>query len=138
VSKLKSKFRNKRTAVAAKFIESGSTVLDLGCGGMLIKEHLPENVAYSGYDVNPEVPGVLPIDLDAREFPEGHWDYIVLLGVLPWITERDWTLENARSKGTFLIVTRKDERFDRQIEAAGWSLKEKLPYVDPVNICLYA
>lgn len=138
MGKSDSKYRNDRSAVAAQFIKPNTSVLDMGCGMMLIREHLPENVSYIGYDIVAELPETHLIDLDAHEFPEGQWDYVILLGVLPWIKERAWTLDAARKAGKFLIVTRKDDRFDAEIEKAGWIFKEKLPHVEPVHVCLYA
>ena len=128
---------DKRAAVAAKFVTPDSSVLDMGCGLMLIRKHLPPGVAYSGYDRHPVLPDAHNIDLDAHEFPDGRWDYVVLLGVLPWIRERSWTLAAARRSGRNLIVTRKDERFDDLIASAGWVLERKLLFIGPVHICLY-
>ena len=137
MSKSNSKYRDERAAVAAQFIEPGSSVLDIGCGAMLIRKHLAPDVKYVGYDIVPELPETHVIDLDAHEFPSGHWDYVILLGVLPWIEEKAWVLRKARHSAKNLIVTRKDDRFDAQIEREGWIRSKSLPYVNPVEIRLY-
>lgn len=117
-----------RSAVAAKLIDPPASVLDVGCGLMLLRKHLPGNVAYEGYDRYPALPEVKYVDLDNHGFPEGHWDYTVLLGVLSWINEKAWTVKRARSASNFMIVTRSNADFDQMITDAGWTLKRSLPY----------
>jgi len=95
---------------------------------MHLREFLPPSVSYMGFDRFPAVPGVNEIDLDARRFPPGSWDYVVLLGVLSWISEKQWTLDQARKHSIRLILTRKNAEYDQYVEAAGWRLERALPF----------
>jgi hypothetical protein len=129
-----------RAAVAARLIEPYSSVLDVGCGLMLIRDHLPEGCEYAGFDRYPALPEVQPIDLDAKEFPPGHFDYVLLLGVLSWIKEREFTLRAARTASPLLIATRADDTFDAIISDAGWTLEKSLPHISnsgEIGVCLY-
>ena len=48
-------FFNARVFAVEKFLEikPGSRVLDIGCGPGYIVKHLPKDVSYAGYDIDP-------------------------------------------------------------------------------------
>jgi SAM-dependent methyltransferase len=143
----------KRAQTAASFIEEGSRVLDLGCGNGSLRRFLPAGCTWVGYDLRPLTPEVRSIDLDAGEFPSGHFDYVVVLGVLDWLREPRPVLEKARRAAPFLIVNDKRRRWRlhhlfrskkselrRLLPGTGWSIKEAIEWgQDPrrhYSVCL--
>ena len=118
----------RRARAAVTLIEPGSSVLDVGCGPMLLRQHLPEGCTYAGYDFEPISDEVGFVDLDKRQFPEGQWDYIVLLGVLSWIKEQEWTLEAARKVAGKLVITNAEQRLLPRTSAAGWKHEKTITY----------
>lgn len=75
-----------RNRVAAGLISSGSNVLDLGCGRMSLRRFLPSGCRYFPADLPRWSTEVIPVDLEAGEFPAGLYDYVVILGVLEHLT----------------------------------------------------
>ncbi len=75
-----------RNRVAAAIISSGSSVLDLGCGRMSLRRFLPSGCRYFAADLPKWSAEVIRVDLEALEFPNGRYDYVVILGVLEYLT----------------------------------------------------
>ncbi|MBN9657090.1 MAG: hypothetical protein J0H49_02875 [Acidobacteria bacterium] len=75
-----------RNRAAAALIPPGATVLDLGCGRMSLRRFLPSGCQYFPADLPKWSAEVIRVDLDAGEFPPGRYDYVVLLGVLEYLT----------------------------------------------------
>ena len=96
-----------RAALAAKWIAPRSRVLDLGCGRMRLRDMLPPGCIYTPADLEPLSPGVQKVDLNRREFPNGSYDYVVLLGVLGYLHEPAAVLHRARAHADRLIVSYK-------------------------------
>jgi SAM-dependent methyltransferase len=130
-----------RAETAAGFIHEGSRVLDLGCGNGSLRGFLPPGCTWIGYDLRPLGTDVLPIDLDAGEFPTGHFDYVVLLGVLDWLSEPRAVLEKARRASPFLIANDKCRRWHlrhllkskrselaRLLRGTGWSVRKRVEW----------
>lgn len=118
----------RRAAAAATLIEPRSSIMDVGCGPMVLRQHLPEGCTYAGCDFQPMFPEVEFIDLDKRQFPAGKWDYVALLGVLGWITEKDFALEAARKVASKLVVSGGDDELLEQARAAGWNHEKTYTY----------
>ncbi len=74
-----------RSRAAAELISTGSTVLDLGCGRMSLRRFLPSGCRYFPADLPEWSAEVIPVDLEAGEFPSGRYDYVVILGVLEYL-----------------------------------------------------
>src|SRR5688500_4154416 len=68
-----------RAERAASHIPAGAKVLDIGCGAMALKAMLKPGCSYTGADVVERAPGALVIDLNRKEFPEGHYDWLTFL-----------------------------------------------------------
>jgi SAM-dependent methyltransferase len=145
----------KRAQTAASFISEGSRVLDLGCGNGSLRRFLPAGCTWIGYDLRPLNAEVHPIDLDAGEFPPGHFDYIVLLGVLDWLREPRAVLAKARRVAPFLIANDKCRRWrlrhllkskkselERLLPGTGWSRKSRMEWGQDqrrhYSVCLLA
>lgn len=95
----------RRAAFAAKFIEPGSSVLDLGCGQMHLRKYLSDGCTYTPSDLRAWTDEVIICDLDAGQFPDGYFDVITLLGVLGFVKDTEGTLEKARKHAKRLVVT---------------------------------
>lgn len=95
-----------RARLAAQFITPGSSVLDVGCGPLMsLRELLPEGCTYTGADLRQWSPAVVPIDLDAGEFPSGPFDVVAMLGVVGYLRDPALALRSARKSASRLIVS---------------------------------
>ena len=94
-----------RAQLAAKFVASNSSVLDIGCGRMQLKSLLPENCTYTPADQVKWTDEVVKIDLDQQEFPPGHFDCVVILGVLEYLQAPAFPITRAAESSAKLITT---------------------------------
>jgi hypothetical protein len=94
-----------RAARAASLVAPGSKVLDLGCGKMRLGQLLPPGCTYVPADLEPLSASVQKVDLNRGEFPSGHYDYVVLLGVLGYLHDPIAVLQRARLHADHLIVS---------------------------------
>ena len=146
---------NRRAALAARFVSPGSHVLDLGCGLMALRQYLPDRCVYSPADLTAWSNNVVVVDLDRGEFPEGQYDYIVMLGVIEYLAAVSSVLHRARSAAANLVISychpagdwrlghRREARWvndfsetelDDMLAAAGWEIVEKRRYQDLPNL----
>ncbi len=119
-----------RAKVAASFVRRDASLLDVGCGAMVLRDHLPDGVRYQGIDAFPYKPDALCFDLDRHEFPDGIWDYVALIGVLSWITEKHWTLRRIRDASSNLILSRDESvraRWQILLHETAWQMVETKP-----------
>ena len=91
--------------VAKTLIPPGSAVLDLGCGRMALEQFLPPGCTYVPADLAPWAPHVLPVNLDADEYPAGSYDITVMLGVLSYLRNPRQVLMRARHHSKTLILS---------------------------------
>jgi lipopolysaccharide biosynthesis glycosyltransferase len=138
-----------RAARAARLIAPGAAVLDLGCGRMALRAHLPEGCRYVPADLVKWSDDVIAVDLNGGEFPEGRYDYIVMLGVLEYLRAPGDVLREACRHTDNLIVSfslmnRKGDQaarearrwvnhfslgeFERVLGASGWRIASRVPY----------
>jgi Methyltransferase domain len=83
---------DERAAFAAQFIPAGARVLDLGCGRMALRRHLPNGCGYQGCDLVGRDEDTVVCDFNAGEFPSeaaAQADIIVMLGLLETIVDVD-------------------------------------------------
>ena len=133
-----------RAATAAKFIPGGSSVLDIGAGAMALGSLLSPGCTYQPADVVERRPGCFVVDLNRREFPPGTYDWVTFLGVLEYIHDLRWPLEQAAKAAPRMIVTYctdigadpqirrglgwvndlSADDFRRELEATGWRVDE--------------
>ncbi|MGE5478299.1 MAG: FkbM family methyltransferase [Bacteroidales bacterium] len=91
--------------LATSLPDGAGSVLDLGAGMPRLPEHLPAGTAYTAIDLLPW-PGVHhAMNLDAGDFPEGRWDAVTLLAVLPHLHHGREVLAKARNAATRLVLT---------------------------------
>ena len=94
-----------RAVLAAGMIPAGSSVLDVGCGRMQLKDHLPPGCSYMPADLTKWAEDTVQVDLSKGEFPAGQFDYATILGVLEYLPNPEVTLGNARVGCTNLVVS---------------------------------
>ena len=96
---------DERAALAAQFIPADSAVLDVGCGAMALARYLKPDCRYFPADLIDRGSGCRIVDLNKREFPDGTYDWVALLGVLEYIHDVAWPLGRARRAAPNLVVT---------------------------------
>jgi hypothetical protein len=94
-----------RAALAAEWIPGGVSVLDIGAGAMTLGKLLKPGCTYTPADVVERRPGCHVADMNRKEFPPGHYDWLTFLGVLEYIHDIDWPLTRARESAPRMIVT---------------------------------
>ncbi len=77
-----------RSERAASYVPGGATVLDVGCGKMMIEKMLPENCRYIPSDLVSRDERTIVCDLNSGEYPpqEGV-THITVLGVMEYLTD---------------------------------------------------
>ena len=74
----------------AKEIPSGSSILDLGCGLMWLKELLPGSCKYYPVDFIKRCEHTILCDFNRYEFPDIHVDISFCSGILEYIRDPSW------------------------------------------------
>lgn len=86
-----------RSEIAARHIPPGCWVLDLGAGALVLKKYLHPACRYQPCDLYPRSPDCLVADLNAGQFPPGHYDWVVMLGVFQFLTNPAAVVARCRS-----------------------------------------
>lgn len=90
---------------------------------MALRDLLPDECTYTGADLRQWSPAVVPIDLDAGEFPSGPFDVVAMLGVFEYLRYPTAVLAAAHNCSDRLVVsfTHPTMFANRsQREAKGW------------------
>jgi hypothetical protein len=127
----RAKWRMRRFTIASAMIPPGSSVLDLGCGSMLLREFLPPGCTYIPADLFADRhPEIIKVDLNKGEFPEGRFDVVVLLTTLGSVTDRLGVLKTARERSSQLVVSavRGRRAFRQLLAEAGWTIVRRDGY----------
>ncbi len=93
-----------RADLAARWIEPGSRVLDIGAGVMAMRNALPPDCTHVPADLLPFDPATVVIDLNDGGFPEGAYDVVVMTDVLEFVHDLDRLLRRAADTASRLIV----------------------------------
>jgi len=96
---------DERASKAAKFIGDNQLVLDVGAGAMTLGKLIPISCTYFPADVVERSPGCQVVDLNKKEFPIGSFDWITFLGVFEYIHDIDWSLRQALTVASRMVVT---------------------------------
>lgn len=95
----------RRAEIAARFIPPGSSVIDIGCGRMQLRDHLPHGCSYTAADLKRWTDEVIEIDIDQGRMPHGRYDYAVMLGVIEHVHSPEQALAWARANCTGLVTS---------------------------------
>jgi hypothetical protein len=76
-----------RSALAARYISDGARVLEIGTGAGTFRQLVANRCRYTGTDLQPLDDKTLALDIENDPIPPGHWDAIVMLGVLEYLYE---------------------------------------------------
>jgi hypothetical protein len=83
-------------------------IADLGCGSErlrgVIEEHLDQRFTYQGYDLQPQVPGTIGMDLGC-ELPPREFDLVFALGLLEYLPDVGWFLAGLARTASFAVVS---------------------------------
>ncbi|MBI1214021.1 MAG: FkbM family methyltransferase [Alphaproteobacteria bacterium] len=93
-----------RAAAAARFIEPGSRILDVGCGAMALSRHLPSGCTYIPADLIARSDDCVVVDLNQGHFPSGSFDVVAVLEVLEYVHDIDGLLRKCRTAAPRLIL----------------------------------
>jgi len=95
-----------RNRMIGQLIPPGVSVLDVGSGAQTLRAHLPPTCQYQAADLIPG-PGVLRCDLNHGKLPQirARFDYVVLSGVLEYITKPVAAIQGLRPLAAHLIVS---------------------------------
>jgi hypothetical protein len=95
-----------RSVQAARFVEPGVSVLDIGCGPhMALRQHLPRNCVYVPADLFAWTSEVRHIDVDADRFPVGEFGCAMLLGVIEYLRSPDLVFRFAKRHTRSMVVS---------------------------------
>ncbi|HYL80269.1 MAG TPA: methyltransferase domain-containing protein, partial [Candidatus Acidoferrum sp.] len=94
-----------RAACVAQRIPRGAHVLDVGAGARALRRFLDTTVRYTPADIVAREPGCLVTDLNQGQFPDGHYDYVTMLGVLEYVHDVAAVLRRARGAAPRAIFT---------------------------------
>jgi methyltransferase family protein len=95
-----------RAVQAARFIQPGSSVLDIGCGPhMALRRHLPADCAYYSADLYQWTAQVRHVDIDANIFPDGSFDCVVLLGVIEYLARPQLAFRFAQGCASAMVIS---------------------------------
>jgi len=94
-----------RAAAAASMIAPGSSVLDLGCGAMALRQRLPDGCRYVPADLIARGEDTILVDLNQGQFPAGEFDVVTLLDVVDFLHEPQALLARCRQAAKTLILS---------------------------------
>lgn len=94
-----------RAKRAAKLVQPGASVLDIGCGAMALRDFLPEGCTYMPADIVSRTPDCIVVDLNTGPYPAIGSDAVTMLGVLEYIRDPDSVLRQARKYHDQLIFS---------------------------------
>jgi hypothetical protein len=115
----------KRSELLSQHIIPNSSVLDLGSGSQVIKQFLPKNCSYKPCDCIKTSKDCIVCDFNLGQFPEGHYDYVVVAGVLEYMDNQRSFIKNITKLGnTILLTYRPPERFKQYPQYPGYILSK--------------
>lgn len=94
-----------RSEIAARLIPPGLSVLDLGAGRMALRDLLPPSNSYVPADLVARSDDCLVVNLNQGELPTGHYDVVVVLGVLEYMRDPMWLLRSTARVASRLVLS---------------------------------
>ena len=93
-----------RVALMAQFIESGKSVLDLGCGKMHLRKYLV-NCTYYPVDYTKRSEDCIICDFNKREFPAIKPNIVFISGCLEYVKPYRWFITSACRQSERIIIS---------------------------------
>ncbi len=115
---------NPRTNRIAEMIPSGVSVLEFGCGSMVLKEYLPAGCTYTGSDLVDRGEGTIVCDLNGPKLPSfAHHRCAVFSGVIEYINDTESVISHIGQFvdtiiASYVTLECVPERLSRR--SAGW------------------
>jgi hypothetical protein len=94
-----------RIAFMATFITPGSSVMDLGCGKMWLKDYIPADCTYFPVDYCKRSPETIVADFNKKEFPSQHAEILFISGCLEYVRSYEWFISSICRKSDRVILS---------------------------------
>ena len=94
-----------RAAIAVEMMQGPESVTDLGCGAMLLEQHLPETSTYRPVDCVPRDARTLVIDFNVTPVPHLDTQWVACLGLLEYLFDVRKFLEDLRKGYNRAVIT---------------------------------
>ncbi len=96
----------KRIFVMSMLIKDNETsILDLGCGKMWLKEYIPNKTQYYGCDRIKRDANTIVCDFNKKEFPVVKVDVCFCSGCLEYVDDVDWFFDKISNSSTSFILS---------------------------------
>jgi hypothetical protein len=94
-----------RISFMANMIGSANSVLDLGCGPCYLRNYVKPGVVYYGCDYILRFSDTLVADFNKYEFPDIYVDVCFGSGILEYIYDLPWFINQCSQHCNFLIIS---------------------------------
>ena len=84
---------------------NSSSLLDIGCGSMSLKDFLDPQISYFPADIHKRSPDCALIDINEDKYPKGAYDFICAIGVIEYFKFPETFFKNISSMCSYLICT---------------------------------
>ena len=98
-------WRKRIVAISAFIDAADKSVMDLGAGSMLLRRLVPDGVTYIPVDYRKNAEDTVVCDFNQKEFPDRQVDVIVAAGILGYIEDPAWFLDEITSHCRKLILS---------------------------------
>ncbi|WP_166426982.1 class I SAM-dependent methyltransferase [Flavobacterium psychrotolerans] len=89
----------------SRYIDSGSVIVDLGCGEMWLKEFITEKESYIPVDYMSRGGDTIVCDFNNYEYPKTNSDTAFVSGCLEYIEDFKWFVEKISQSNTKCILS---------------------------------
>jgi hypothetical protein len=93
-----------RIARMAARLPDSARVIDVGCGKMWLHELRPD-LDYVGVDYDSRGPGSVIADINAKQFPSLHADWMFVSGALEYVHDPDWLIAELCSRAPACVLS---------------------------------
>lgn len=93
-----------RIRFMAAYLDEGKVVADLGCGKQWLREFLPQNCEYLPVDYTERSNDTMVCDFNEYEFPNIYVDVVFVSGLLEYIKDINWFVEQVANHAHEKIV----------------------------------
>ena len=124
-----------RISKMACFIDPNSSVMDIGCGKMWLKDYLPQNCEYIPVDYLKRSPECIVADFNKKQFPSRKTDVAFISGCLEYVKDYSWFISELCTHGNRVIISYcTTEKFPVRAIRKGYSWVNHLSSKDLINL----